>query len=296
MTAIVETKALAKRYGNNWALRNCTLQLPQGGVIALVGPNGAGKTTLLQLVVGLLRPTEGTVTVNRRRPFEEPAAVLPHVAFVAQDRPLYGGLTADEHLTLGRQLNKKWADDAVRNRFGRLRIPLDRKVRHLSGGQQAQVALGLGLAKQADVVVLDEPLASLDPLARQEFLQTLMEAISETGTTVLLSSHIVAELERTCDYLLIIADARIQLAGDIENTLATHTRVVGPLESWPALSSLHDVIFASHTPRQATAVVRTNGKIFDPVWEVHPVTLEELVLAYLSRSQSESADPKKAMA
>jgi ABC-type multidrug transport system ATPase subunit len=296
MTAVVETDRLGKRYGSLWALRNCTLALPGASAVALVGPNGAGKTTLLQLIVGLLRPSEGRALVCGHAPFDEAAALLPRVAFVAQDQPLYGNLTANEHFTLGKKLNRRWDDVLVRERLQRLRTPLDRPVGRLSGGQRSQVALALSLAKQADLVVLDEPLASLDPLARQEFLQTLMEAKADSGLTILLSSHIVAGLDRVCDFLVILATARVQIAIEIDEALATHRRLVGPASSLPALSTLYPVIFATETSRQATAVVRAAGAIFDPVWESQHLSLEEIVLAYLSRSRSDELEPNEEVA
>ncbi|MDQ6879441.1 MAG: ABC transporter ATP-binding protein [Candidatus Dormibacteraeota bacterium] len=287
MKAVVETDRLGKRYGDLWALRNCTLALPAGSAVALVGPNGAGKTTLLQLLVGLLRPSEGRADVCGHSPFDEAAQVLPRVAFVAQDQPLYNNLTGVEHFTLGRKLNPRWHDLQVRERLRQLRIPLDRRVGRLSGGQRSQIALALSLAKQADLVVLDEPLASLDPLARQEFLQTLMEAQVDSKSTVLLSSHIVGGLERVCDFLVILATANVQIAVGIDEALATHRRLIGPSGALPSLSSLYPLIFSTLTAREATAVIRTNAEIVDPAWESQPLSLEEIVLAYLSRSRSD---------
>jgi ABC-2 type transport system ATP-binding protein len=241
---------------------------------------------LLQLLAGLLRPSEGRVRVAGRAPFEQAAWVLPHVGFVAQDQPLYRDLTGAELFTLGEHLNPRWKDRVVRERLLSLGIPLDRPVARLSGGQRSQVALALSLAKQADLVLLDEPLASLDPLARQEFLQTLMQTLSEAPTTLVLSSHIVGDLERVCDWLVILSTARVQLSVSIEMALATHQRVVGPASRLDALASLADVIVATETPRQTTAVVHARGPIFDPAWEVHPMTLEEIVLAYLTQARS----------
>jgi ABC-2 type transport system ATP-binding protein len=288
MTEIVKAERLGKRYGSHWALRDCTLEVPAQRAVALVGPNGAGKTTLLHLLVGLLRPSEGRVRVAGHAPFDEPRQVLPHVAFVAQDQPLYRDFTGAELLTLGAHLNPRWDDRLVRERLRFLGIPLDRPVGQLSGGQRSQVALAMSLAKQAELVLLDEPLASLDPLARQEFLQTLMETMSEARMTLVLSSHIVGELERACDWLVILSTAHVQLSVSIEEALATHQRVVGPPSQLDALASLCEVIVASETPRQINAVVRTTSPIFDPAWEVHALTLEELVLAYLAKSRDDA--------
>jgi ABC-2 type transport system ATP-binding protein len=288
VTEIVVAEGLGKRYGSQWALRDCTLQVPSQRAVALVGPNGAGKTTLLQLLAGLLRPSEGWVRVAGGAPFQESAQVLPHVAFVAQEQPLYRDFTGAELLTLGAHLNPRWDDRLVRERLRSLGVPLDRPVGRLSGGQRSQVALALSLAKQAELVLLDEPLASLDPLARQEFLQTLMETMSEAPMTLVLSSHIVGELERVCDWLAILTAAHVQLSVSIEEALATHHRVVGPASRLDTLASLVDVIVATETPRQTSAVVRASGPIFDPAWEVHPMTLEEIVLAYLTQARSPS--------
>src|SRR3954451_24268656 len=202
----IRTEGLGKRYGSTWALRDCTLEIPTGSVTALVGPNGAGKTTLLQLAIGLAKPTCGTVAVLGGSPRREPATVLPRVGFVAQDHPLHAAFTVSEMLKVGRRLNPTWADDAAAARIERLGIPLDRKVGKLSGGQQAQVALTLALAKQPELLLLDEPVASLDPLARREFLNAVLEAVVETQMTVVISSHIVSELERVCDHLIALVD------------------------------------------------------------------------------------------
>src|SRR5437764_6901372 len=199
MDLVLETDQLGKRYGNTWALRDCSLHLPAGRIAALVGPNGAGKTTLLHLAVGLLRPDAGEVRVFGR----DPRSVLPDIGFVAQDTPLYRDFTAAELITMGSKLNRRrWDAALARERLARLGIPPDKPVGKLSGGQRAQVALALALAKRPRLLLLDEPIASLDPLARREFLQSLMGSVAETGTTVLLSSHLLADLERVCDYLI----------------------------------------------------------------------------------------------
>ena len=228
MTAPVQADGLGKRYGATWALRNCTLEIPAGSVTALVGPNGAGKTTFLQLVVGLSRATDGSVTVFGADPVGDPGAVLRRVGFVAQEHPLYRGFTVADTLKLGRKMNPGWDDEIARTRIEQLGLPLHRKVGKLSGGQQAQVALTLALAKRPDLLVLDEPIASLDPLARREFMQSLMEAVAEGGLTVILSSHILADLERVCDHIVILANGRTQLASPIDDVVATHRLLTGP--------------------------------------------------------------------
>jgi ABC-2 type transport system ATP-binding protein len=278
---IVETEALGKRFGSHWALRDCTLSLPAGSVTALIGPNGAGKTTLLHLLIGLSEPTAGEVRVLGRSPRDDAADVLPQVGFVAQDHPLYRGFTLAELLKVGRKLNPGWDDALATRRVERLGLPLRKTVGTMSGGQQAQIALTLALAKRPALLVLDEPVASLDPLARREFLQGLMEAVAGEGLTVVLSSHIVAELERVCDHLVILASGGVQLEGPIEELLASHRLLTGPRRDAPAVARIETVVQATHTERQTTLLVRTDRALADPSWQVAEVGLEEVVLAYL---------------
>jgi ABC-2 type transport system ATP-binding protein len=278
---IVETEALGKRFGSHWALRDCTLSLPAGSVTALIGPNGAGKTTLLHLLIGLSEPTAGEVRVLGRSPRDDAADVLPQVGFVAQDHPLYRGFTLAELLKVGRKLNPGWDDALATRRVERLGLPLRKTVGTLSGGQQAQIARTLALAKRPALLVLDEPVASLDPLARREFLQGLMEAVAGEGLTVVLSSHIVAELERVCDHLVILASGGVQLEGPIEELLASHRLLTGPRRDAPTVARIEKVVQATHTERQTTLLVRTDRPLADPSWQVAEVGLEEVVLAYL---------------
>jgi ABC-2 type transport system ATP-binding protein len=287
MSNPLETTQLSKRYGRTWALRDCTLTLPTGHVAALVGPNGAGKTTLLHLAAGLLEPTSGSVRVFDQSPLRQPKETLPRLGFLAQDHPLYLSFTVADLLTFGRKLNPRWDDTLARARIDKLGIPLNRRSGKLSGGQQAQVALVLALAKRPNLLLLDEPLASLDPLARRDFLRTLMDAVAESGMTVLLSSHIIGDLERVCDYLIILSAARVQLAGDIQEIVQTHKRLVGPSQDEAAVASVHTVMEASHTARQTTLLVRTHGPILDPSWEVQEASLEDIVLAYLGQQATE---------
>jgi ABC-2 type transport system ATP-binding protein len=285
----VRTSGVGKRFGANWALRDCTLAIPAGSVTALVGPNGAGKTTLLHLVIGLTTPTAGTVEVLGQSPRGDAGAVLPRLGFVAQDHPLYRNLTIAETLKLGRKLNPHWDDRIAHERLERLSLSPSKRVGRLSGGQQAQIALTLALAKQPDLLVLDEPVASLDPLARREFLNAVMEAVADTGMTVILSSHIVAELERVCDHLVTLADSRVQLAGAIAEILGSHRVLVGPRSDGASVARVHDVIRESHTERQTTLLVRANGHVYDSCWEQHEPDLEEIVLAYLGYNAHRSA-------
>lgn len=284
----LQTTGLGKRYGRNWALRACGLRLPQGRVAALVGPNGAGKTTLLHLIVGLLEPSEGAVSVFGHAPSAEPGAVLPLIGFVAQDHPLYRGFTVADMLTWGQKLNPGWDGNLARSRLGRLGIPLDRKIGKLSGGQQAQVALAVAVAKRPRLLVLDEPVASLDPLARREFLRALLDAATEDGLTVLLSSHIIADLEQVCDYLIILSSARVQLAGDIDAIATTHWMVTVPRQEASALATTYQAVETIPAGARAQALVQASTPVERADWDARPATLEEIVIGYLGQSQTMS--------
>jgi ABC-2 type transport system ATP-binding protein len=285
MIPALETDGLGKRYGETWALRDCTLAIPPGRVAALVGPNGAGKTTLLHLAVGLSTPSAGNVSVFGHSPRKEPAKVLPGLGFVAQDHPLYKRFSVAEMLTAGRKMNQQWDVEFARHRLEGLGIPLGKQIGKLSGGQQSQVALVLALAKRPRIVVLDEPLASLDPLARREFLQVLMDAVAADGLTVLLSSHIVADMERVCDYMIVIAAGGVRLAGELDEIIRTHRLLVGPSADPSTVARVHHVVDASHTDRQTTLLVRANGHVYDAQWDIRDVGLEEVILAYMSRDR-----------
>jgi len=277
-----------KRYGSNWALRGCSLQIPAGSVTALVGPNGAGKTTLLQMAVGTIAPSEGTVETLGWSPRRDPMMVLPRIGFVAQDHPLYRGFTLAELLKFGRKLNNRWDDDLARQRLEHLGLRLQQRVGKLSGGQQAQVALTLALAKRPELLLLDEPAASLDPLARREFLSALMEAVAEQGVTVVLSSHILAELERVCDHLVILSRARVLLTGSTEEIVQSHRLLTGMRRDVDELERLHAVIDSHSTERQTSVLVRANGHVYDSHWQVSDVGLEQIVLAYLALDPGEA--------
>jgi ABC-2 type transport system ATP-binding protein len=279
VNAAVEAVGLGKRYGTLWALRNCYLSLPEGRVVALIGPNGAGKSTLLSLVMGLTDPTCGTVNVAGGLQAGSEAA-LPRVAFLAQDHPLYRRFAVRDHLRLGQCLNEHFDEAFARRRLDELGIPLGRPAGKLSGGQQAQVALTLALAKRASVLLLDEPVASLDPLARRDFMAQLMRTVADTGATVVLSSHVVAELERVCDYLVVLSSSEVQVAGGVEDLMAAHRRLVGPASS-DAPHGVHAVIERSTTGRQTYLIARLSGPVLDPAWQSHPLSLEDLALAYL---------------
>jgi ABC-2 type transport system ATP-binding protein len=285
VTAVVVARGLGKQYRRRWALRDCTLEIPAGRVTGLVGPNGAGKTTLLSLMVGILTPTVGRIEVCGGRPASD-ADQLAKVGFVAQDTPTYRGFSVAEHLRLGARLNPRWDDAAARRRIDRLGLDPRQKAGRLSGGQRAQLALTLGLAKRPELLILDEPVASLDPLARREFLQVLMEAVAEDEISVLLSSHVVSDLERVCDHAIVLVDSKVRVAGDVEELLATHHRLTGPRRDPGSLPADQHVIWSSHTDRQSTYVVRTAAPVLDPVWSTSSLGLEDLVLAYLEGAGS----------
>ncbi len=282
MTALIEADGLGKRYGRKWALRDCTLSIPAGRVAGLVGPNGAGKTTLLHLAVGLLAPTAGSITVLGGGPGDG-AAQLRKVGFVAQDSPAYAGLTVAKHLRMGAYLNPGWDVGLAQRRVAQLGLDPRQRAGALSGGQRAQLALTLAAAKRPELLVLDEPVASLDPLARREFLRGLMELVAAGGVSVVLSSHLVADLERICDYIVVLAESEVQVAGEVSALLASHHRLSGARRDPASLPSRQTVIEASHTGRQSTFLVRSNEPILDPAWNVRPVSLEDLVLAYMAR-------------
>jgi len=285
MSAVIETQELSKRYRRVTALSDCSVTVPESRICALIGPNGAGKTTLLRLLAGLARPTGGTVCVLGGAPRQDPA-FLAEIGYLAQEIPLYRRLTAEDHIRAGAHLNPRWDGESARSRLRELNIALDRPVGTLSGGQRAQVALGLTLAKRPRVLLLDEPVAALDPLARRHFLGTLTAAVAEAGgeLTVVLSSHLIADLERVCDHIILLAESRVQLCGDIETLLAEHKVLVGPRKDTSALQRTHQVVHTVRTARQVTMLVRLNGSVLDPAYEASEVDLEELVLGYMGAS------------
>ncbi|WP_406051163.1 ABC transporter ATP-binding protein [Kribbella sp. NBC_00889] len=279
MTAVLQARGLGKRYGRRWALTDCDLEVPAGHVVGLVGPNGAGKSTLLNLAVGMLTPTAGSVEVLGG----PPGAQQAKVGYVAQDTPTYARLSVADHLKLGAKLNPGW-DPIVAQRIQRLGLDPKQKAGKLSGGQRAQLALTLGLAKRPDLLILDEPVAALDPLARREFLQDLMGAVAEQELSVVLSSHLVSDVERSCDFLIVLVDSRVQVSGEIDTLLATHFRLTGPRRAAKDLPGDQHVVTESHTDVQSTFLIRTEKPILDPAWTVTQLTLEDLVLAYMASS------------
>jgi ABC-2 type transport system ATP-binding protein len=281
MSTVIEASGLGKAYRRTWALRDCTLAIPQGHVVGLVGPNGAGKTTLLGLATGQLTPTRGTISVLGAPPAVSPAQ-LARVGFVAQETPVYARLRVADHLRLGAWLNPGWDEELAQRRLGQLGLDPRQRAGSLSGGQRAQLALTLALAKRPELLLLDEPVASLDPLARREFLRGLMEAVAEHATSVVLSSHLIADLERVCDYLIVLVASQVRIAGEVSALLASHCRLSGPRRDPGTLPAGQDVIEESHTDKQSTLLIRTDEPVHDPAWTVTPVSLEELVLAYMN--------------
>jgi ABC-2 type transport system ATP-binding protein len=277
---MLEASGLGKRYGSAWALRECTLAVPAGRVTALVGPNGAGKSTLLNLTVGLSVPSAGEVSVLGGRPAGSPAA-LDGIAFVAQDTPLYKNLSVADMLYLTRNLNRRFDQSYARARLDELGIPPKRRAGKLSGGQQAQVALTLALARRPRLLVLDEPVAMLDPVARHDFMATVMTAMAADGVSVLLSSHVLSELERVADYLILLSRGRVQLAGEVDDVLAAHRLLTGPAAEVDRYAG-RPLLPAGRAEAQAQLLVRATADDPAPAgWTARTPSLEELALAYL---------------
>jgi ABC-2 type transport system ATP-binding protein len=281
---VIETRSLGKRYRSAWALRDCTLAIPAGHVAALVGPNGAGKSTLLNLAVGLATPSAGEVTVLDGRRAGSPGA-LDGIAYVAQDTPVYQNLSAADMLHLTRNLNRRFDQKYAETRLAELDIPLKQKAGGLSGGQRAQLALTLALARRPRLLILDEPVAMLDPIARHDFMATVLTAAVDGAMSVLLSSHVLAELERVADYLILLSRGHVQLAGEVDDLLASHRMLTGPAAEADRLASRLCVVHARRAEAQARLLIRARAD--DPIppgFQAHPVGLEELAMAYLRES------------
>jgi ABC-2 type transport system ATP-binding protein len=277
---VLETRGLSKKYGGTWALRDCTLVIPEGHLAALVGPNGAGKTTLLNIAVGLTTPTEGEVSVLDGLPTGSPAA-LASIAFVAQDMSLYRHLTVTDMLHLTRNLNRDFDVAYSRRRLRDLGIAERHKTGKLSGGQQAQLALTLALARHPRLLVLDEPTASLDPIARHDFMATVMAAMAADGLSVVLSSHVLAELERVADYLVLVIGGQVRLDGTVDDLTARHRLVTGPAQQ--PVDPTWTVIQSSRAGAQQHLLVRLGhgAQLESAGWQARTVGVEELALAYL---------------
>ncbi|MFB7211696.1 ABC transporter ATP-binding protein [Streptomyces sp. NPDC056255] len=286
MTPVLEAVKLSKRYGRHDALTDCDLNVPPGRVIGLVGPNGAGKSTLLQLASGLITPSSGTIRVLGATPAVGPGH-LAKVGFVAQDTPVYADLSVADHLRMGARLNPGWDPDLARRRLARIDLDSRQKAGRLSGGQRAQLSLTIAAAKRPELLIFDEPAAALDPLARHAFLDHLMESVTELGAAAILSSHALPDVERVCDYLIVLAGSRVLLAGDVAELLAGHVRITGGRSAFSALPAGADVIaLTDRTERESTALVRADRSLLaGGPWATADVGLEELVLVHLGRAE-----------
>jgi ABC-2 type transport system ATP-binding protein len=284
---VIEVANLGKQYGKRWSLRNASFSIDAGRVAAIVGPNGAGKTTLLKIVVGLIDPSEGSATVMGGIKAGSDNA-LDKVAFVAQDAPLYRYLKVSDTIALAKNLNRSFDVMVTTQRLGKLGIGLDHRVGKLSGGQQSQLALALALGRHPSLLILDEPLARLDPLARREFMSVVMAEVANEGLSVVLSSHVVAELERVADYLVVVNAGHIQVASDIDVLLQSHCLATGPADEAGAISQTFSVVGSSITGRQARLLVQASELgLLGRNWECSSVTLEEIILAYLENPDDE---------
>jgi ABC-2 type transport system ATP-binding protein len=282
----VETTGLGKRFGSRWALRDCSVHVPEGRICGLIGANGAGKTTLLRMLAGLSRPSAGDLEIFGQPPSDTEPFVRD-VGYLAQEIPLYRRWTVADHLTFGARLNPGWDEDTTHERLEQLRIPFKQRIGTLSGGQRAQVALALALGKRPRLLLLDEPVAALDPLARREFLRTLTAAVADGNLTVVLSSHLVTDLERVCDHVVVLNAAQLVVDGSLEDMLASHYLLTGPPRDLGSLERDHTVLRTERTPRQVKAWVRLNGPLHDPTWDLTELDLEEIVLAYMGQSSPE---------
>jgi len=288
MTAVLETQALGKRFRRTWAVRDCTLTIPEGAVVGLAGPNGAGKSTLLALAVGLLRPTAGEIAVLGRDPWRD-GATLTDVGYVPQDAPLYRSFTVGDTLELARRTNARW-DETVGGAFlGGLRR--ETRVGSLTAGERSRLALAVALGKRPALLLLDEPFARLDPLAGREFLQLLMDGVAEIEATVVIASHVVADIERVCDHIVLMSDGGVRLHGNVEELLAQHRLVTGARRPFGdrRIHGVEDVVRERISGRQLTLLARVDGAIADPAWSVEPIGLEDLLLAYMEADDREQA-------
>ena len=277
--APLDARGLGKRFRREWGLRDCTLTIPHGAVVGLAGPNSAGKSTLLSLAAGLLAPSEGSISVLGRDPLREPA-VLADVGYVAQSAPLYRSLTVADTIEFSRRTNSRWDDEVVREVL--TQMSADTKVGSLSTGDRARLALALALGKRPQLVLLDEPFARLDPLAGREFLQLLMDGVAETGATVVIASHVIADIERVCDHIVLLTGGGVRLEGNVEELLESHRILMGPRRPLGSIRGVRSIVRERHGDRQLTLLVRSDGPIVDQSWRVERVGLEELLLAYMA--------------
>ena len=277
----IEAVGVAKRFGRTWALRDCTVSIPTGRVVALVGPNGSGKSTLLRLVAGLTVPTDGAIHVLGETPGDNSTGLLGRIGYVDQDRPTYQGLRVGEMFRFGEGTNPRWDMEIARSYVDRLGISLSSRVSALSGGQQAQVALTMCLAKQAELLILDEPAAALDPVAREDLLRLLMGAVAESKSSVVISTHALSDVASVCDYLVILSTAKVVLADDLEFVLESHRFLTGGTSETLALPDGATVIDTRTSAREVVHLVRMELPITDDSWRITVPSLDEIILAYL---------------
>ncbi|KAB2342967.1 ABC transporter ATP-binding protein [Actinomadura rudentiformis] len=280
---VLRAEGLTKRYGRRVALNGVDLTIPAGRVVGLVGPNGAGKSTLLNLACGLLEPTSGSLRVLGSRPAES-AAHLARVGFVAQDTPVYPSFSVADHLRLGARLNPSWDQELAERRIAQVGLNPGQKAGRLSGGQRAQLAMTIAAAKRPELLIFDEPAAALDPLARRGFLENLVEFVAELGASAVLSSHLLSDIERVCDHLIVLCAAQVQVAGKVQDLLAAHHRLVAPRGELDRLPAGVEVVRMENNGQYSRALVRTDVPPPSIPYRVEPVTLEELVLGYMSRA------------
>ena len=280
-TPVIETKALAKRFGRTWGLRECTLSIPTGKVAALVGPNGAGKSTLLRMAAGLSRPTSGMIKVLGGVPSAGDDSLLRRVGYLDQERPLYKGFRVDEMFRFGKGTNPTWNTTTAHAYVDQWGISLRDRVDKLSGGQQAQVALTMCLAKQPELLILDEPAAELDPVAREDLLRLLMREVAERGTSVVLSTHALGDVGSICDYLVIMSHSTIVLADDLEFVVESHRFLSATSSNAPTLPEGATVIDTRTSSRNVTHLARMTLPLVDETWQITEPTLDEIIMAYL---------------
>jgi ABC-2 type transport system ATP-binding protein len=279
MTAVLDAVGLGKRHRRRWALRDCTLQIPEQSIVGLTGPNSAGKSTLLGLAVGLLQPDEGTIA----------APPVHDIGYVAQDAPLYRAFGVGEMLDFARSTNVRWDQQLALSLLGSR--SLDTKVSALTPGERARLALALALGKRPTLLLLDEPLAALDRLAGREFLQVAMDGVAQTGASVVIATRVVTDIERVCERIALLCDGAVKLEGPVDELLARHRLLTGARRPLGRIRGVEEIVRERHSGRMLTLLVRTNGPIVDPTWSVDEIGLEDLLLAYMTPEELPSPQP-----
>lgn len=252
--------------------------MPRGRITALVGRNGAGKSTLLHLAAGLRRPCCGEIRVLDAAPGTPEARA--RVALLTQAKPLYPRFTVADTLRMGEKLNSPWDRATAERTVREGDVPLPARVGELSPGQRTRVALALALGKRPELLLLDEPMADLDPVARGEIMAMLMAEAAERGTSIVLSSHVLAELEQTYDWVLLLREGRIELSEDADSLRESHAMLTGHADQSDTLAGRHTVVHRRASGRQMTALVRQRGPLHGE-WHVERPTLEDVLTGYL---------------